>query len=338
VVALSQPLTISTVQDMRWISVEEASAIAACRATAAAMAGKLAFPAARADELALAVTEAASNLHKHARAGALLLRIGVLPGATGIELVTIDDGPGFRDVGAAMRDGHSTAGTLGVGLGAIRRLADSCDLYSVAGHGTTLVARFWPAPADVTTDCAGLIRPINGEYESGDAYAAVRVGQTLTGVLCDGLGHGPLAARAADMAISAVLEDPVREPAALVERVHRRLSPTRGGAVGVVQVTGQTARFSGLGNVAAWILADGERDGMLSVPGIAGHKARTIRQFEYPIPAGAAIVLHSDGLSSRWDLRELPAVETRDPLVIAGALMAEAGVHRDDASVLVLKP
>jgi anti-sigma regulatory factor (Ser/Thr protein kinase) len=338
VVALSRPLTISTVQDMRWISVEEASAMAACRATAAAMAGKLAFPAARADELALAVTEAASNLHKHARAGALLLRIAVLPGTTGIELVTIDDGPGFRDVGAAMRDGHSTAGTLGVGLGAIRRLADSCDLYSVAGHGTTLVARFWPAPAAVTTDCAGLIRPISGEFESGDAYAAVRVGQTLTGVLCDGLGHGPLAARAADMAISAVLEDPAREPAALVEHVHRRLSSTRGGAVGVVQVTGQTARFSGLGNVAAWILADGERDGMLSVPGIAGHKARTIRQFEYPIPAGAAIVLHSDGLSSRWDLRELPAVETRDPLVIAGALMAEAGVHRDDASVLVLKP
>jgi anti-sigma regulatory factor (Ser/Thr protein kinase) len=338
VVALSQPLVISTVADMRWISVEDASATSACRSTAAAMAAKLAFPVARADELALAVTEAASNLHKHARAGALLLRIGVVAAMPCIELVTIDGGPGFRDVSAVMRDGHSTAGTLGVGLGAIRRLAGSCDLYSAAGHGTTLVARFWPAPVAPETDCAGLIRPIGAEYESGDAYAAVRVGQTLTGVLCDGLGHGPLAARAADMAISAVLEDPASEPAALVERIHRRLSSTRGGAVGVVQVSGRTARFSGLGNVAAWILADGERDGLLSVPGIAGHKARTIRQFEYPIPADAVIVLHSDGLTSRWDLRALPALEARDPLVIAGALMAEAGVHRDDASVLVLKP
>jgi anti-sigma regulatory factor (Ser/Thr protein kinase) len=338
VVALSELLVLSTVEDMRWISVEDASAMAACRSTAASMAAKLAFTGARVDELALAVTEAASNLHKHARAGALLLRIGIVAGTTCIELVTIDDGPGFRDVSAAMRDGHSTAGTLGVGLGAIRRLASSCDLYSVAGHGTTLVARFFPAQVPPEADCAGLIRPIGGEYESGDALAAVRVGQTLTGVLCDGLGHGPLAAKAADTAISAVLEDPAGEPAALLERVHRRLSSTRGGAVGVVQVTGRTARFSGLGNVAAWILADGQRDGLISVPGIAGHKARTIRQFEYPIPAGAAIVLHSDGLSSRWDLRELPAIEARDPLVIAGALLAEAGAHRDDASVLVLKP
>ena len=45
-----------------------------------------------------------------------------------------------------MRDGHSTSGTLGIGLGAIRRLADFCDLYSVPGHGTVLVARFWPEP------------------------------------------------------------------------------------------------------------------------------------------------------------------------------------------------
>jgi anti-sigma regulatory factor (Ser/Thr protein kinase)/acyl-coenzyme A thioesterase PaaI-like protein len=339
VVALSQQLAVSTVQDMRWITVEDASALATCRSTAAAMAAKLAFPAARVDELALVVTEAASNLHKHARAGSLLLRIDLVPADPCLELVTIDAGPGFRDVTAAMRDGHSTAGTLGIGLGSIRRLADSCDLYSVAGHGTALVARLWPAPRPAAvTECAGLIRPIISEYESGDAYAAVRVGQTLTAVLCDGLGHGPLAARAADAAIGAVLEDPASEPAALLERVHRRLNPTRGGAVGIVQVTGRTARFAGLGNVAAWLIADGQRDGLVSVPGIAGHKARSIRQFEYQVPDDAAIVLHSDGLSSRWDLRALPALEARDPLVIAAALLAEAGVHRDDASVLVLKP
>ena len=51
-----------------------------------------------------------------------------------------------------------------------------------------------------------------------------------------------------------------------------------------MQITDQTARFAGLGNVAAWILADGARSGMLSVPGIAGHQARTIRQFEYEVP------------------------------------------------------
>jgi anti-sigma regulatory factor (Ser/Thr protein kinase) len=323
---------------MRWIRVEDVSAVASCRSAAAAMAGKLRFSAVRADHLALAVTEAASNLHKHAREGSLLLRISNDSATPRIELITIDSGPGLRDVRTAMRDGHSTAGTLGIGLGAIRRLADSCDLYSVPGHGTALVARFWATPAKLACDFAGLIRPIASEIDSGDAFAAVRAGPTVTGVLCDGLGHGPLAAAASREAIAAILEDPAPEPAALIRRAHQRLSRTRGGAIGIVQVTGQTARFAGLGNVAAWILADGSRTGMLSVPGIAGHKARTIRQFEYPVPGDAAIVLHSDGLSSRWDIGALPGLEGNDPLVIAAALLAEAGIHRDDAGVLVLKP
>jgi anti-sigma regulatory factor (Ser/Thr protein kinase) len=323
---------------MRWIRVEDVSAVASCRSTAAAMAGKLGFTAVRADILAMAVTEAASNLHKHAREGSLLLRISNDSAIPCIELITIDSGPGLRDVRAALRDGHSTAGTLGIGLGAIRRLADSCELYSVPGHGTALVARFWAAPAKLACGFAGLVRPIASEIDSGDAFAAVRSGPTVTGVLCDGLGHGPLAAAASSEAITAILEDPGPEPAALIRRAHQRLSRTRGGAIGIVQVAGQTARFAGLGNVAAWILADGSRTGMLSVPGIAGHQARTIRQFEYPLPRGAAIVLHSDGLSSRWDISALPGLEGNDPLVVAAALLAEAGIHRDDASVLVLKP
>jgi hypothetical protein len=256
----------------------------------------------------------------------------------GIELVTIDAGPGLRDAGAAMRDGHSTSGTLGIGLGAIQRLADFCDLYSVAGHGTVLVARFWPEPRSSPDSCAGLARPIEGETECGDIFAVEESDGTLTGVLCDGLGHGPLAAIAANEAVHAVLDGPIGDPAAAVARAHSRMSHTRGGALAVVQVTGRTVRFCGLGNVAAVILADGARKSMLSVPGIAGHQARAIRQFEYDAPPGAAIILHSDGLTSRWSPDSLPGITGRDPLVAAAALLAEAGTHRDDASVLVLRP
>jgi hypothetical protein len=159
----------------------------------------------------------------------------------------------------------------------------------------------------------------------------------VTAVLCDGLGHGPLAAAAAAAGVAAVLDDPAGEPAALLERVHRRMSGTRGGAVGVVQVGGQLARFAGLGNVAASIVSDGQRKSMISIPGIAGVQARTIRQFEYDVPPGSAVIVHSDGVSSRWEAAALPALETRDPLLIAAVLLAEAGVHRDDAGVLVLK-
>ena len=336
-VPLSWPLQAPSPQDMRWLRVEDASAVAACRQAVQNMAERLRFPAARIGQLALAVTEAASNLHKHAEQGSLLLCVNRDGPQPGIDLVTIDAGPGVRDVSAALRDGHSTAGTLGIGLGAIQRLADFADMYSRPGHGTSLVARFWVSPPVSQPRWAGLIRPITGETECGDAYGVVPADGAVTAVLCDGLGHGPLAAAAAAAGVAAVLDDPAGEPAALLERVHRRMSGTRGGAVGVVQVSGQLARFAGLGNVAASIVSDGQRKSMISIPGIAGVQARTIRQFEYDVPPGSAVIVHSDGVSSRWEAAALPALEARDPLLIAAVLLAEAGVHRDDAGVLVLK-
>ncbi len=322
---------------MRWVRVEDSSAVGACRGAALALAGRLDFTAHRTDQLVLAASEAASNLHKHAVEGSMLLRIVRDSHGPGIELVTIDAGPGLRDAGAALRDGHSTSGSLGIGLGAIQRLADFYDLYSAPGRSTALVARFWPVPHIAAVPYAGLVRPINGETECGDVFGAAEAAGGVTGVLCDGLGHGPLAARAAQEAVAAVLEDPAAEPAALVERAHRRLASTRGGALGVVQVTGAAVLFAGLGNIAATILAGGARKGMISVPGIAGHQARSIRQFEYTAPPGAAVILHSDGISARWDAAALPGLNTRDPLVIAAELMAQAGTHRDDAGILVVR-
>lgn len=335
---MNRSLVAQAPGDLRWLRVEDPSAAAACRAAAFGLASRLQFPEARIDQLALAVTEAASNLHKHASQGSMLLRITREGGRAGIEMITIDAGPGFRDADAVLRDGHSTSGTLGIGLGAIRRLADFCDLYSVPGRGTALVTRFWPAPHPRAAPYAGLVRPITGETECGDVFGAVEAEGQLTGVLCDGLGHGPLAARAAAEAVAAVLEDPAGEPAALLERAHRRMAHTRGGALAVVQTAGQVIRFAGLGNIAAAVLAGGTRRGMVSVPGIAGHQARTIRQFEYQAPPGAAIILHSDGISGRWEAAALPGLNARDPLVVAAALLAQAGSRRDDVGVLVLKP
>lgn len=334
---MNRLLTAQAPGDQRWLRVEDPSAAAACRGAALALAGRLRFTATRADQLALAVTEAASNLHKHARQGSMLLRINRDGGQPGIELVTIDAGPGLRDASVALRDGHSTSGTLGIGLGAIRRLADFCDLYSVPGHSTVLVARFWPEPRPGAASSAGLVRPITGETDCGDVFGAFEEDGSVTGVLCDGLGHGPLAAIAATEAVAVVHESPAADPAALVERAHRRISHTRGGAIGVARIAGSVVQFAGLGNVAAVILGDGVRQSMISVPGIAGHQARTIRQFEYAAPPGAAVILHSDGISSRWTPQALPGLYARDPLTIAAALLAEAGTRRDDAGLLVLR-
>jgi anti-sigma regulatory factor (Ser/Thr protein kinase) len=339
VVTLGQQLTTPGVDEMRWLRVADVSAVSGCRRAAVALAGRLGFPAARTEQLALAVTEAASNLHKHAREGSMLLRICRDGGLPGVELVAIDAGPGVADVAAAQRDGHSTAGTLGVGLGAIRRMADSSAMYSAPGRVTALAARFWPhAYQPAGPDCAGLTRPITGETECGDVYWAGYCGGVLTGALCDGLGHGPLAAAAAREAIAAVSGSPSGQPAAQLERAHRQMAGTRGGALAIVAIEGSNAAFAGLGNVAGWILAGDARTALVSRPGIAGHQARGLRQQECVLPAGAAVVLHSDGLTSRWDTRSLPGLAGQNSLVMAAALLGDAAVRRDDASVLVLKP
>jgi anti-sigma regulatory factor (Ser/Thr protein kinase) len=339
VVTLGQWLTTPGADEMRWLRVADVSAAAACRRAAVAMADRLGFPATRTEQLALAVTEAASNLCKHAREGSVLLRICRDAGVSGVELVAVDTGPGIPDVAAAQRDGHSTAGTLGVGLGAIRRMADFTDMYSVPGRVTALAARFWPrAHHPEGADCAGLTRPMSNETECGDMYWAGYSGGVLSGALCDGLGHGPLAAAAAREAMAAVSGSSSSEPAAQLERAHRQMSGTRGGALAIVAIDGSNAAFAGLGNVAGWVLAGDARSALVSMPGIAGHQARAFRQQECALPAGAAVVLHSDGLTSRWDTRSLPGLAASGSLVMAAALLGVAAVHRDDAGVLVLKP
>src|SRR6201999_3975703 len=98
---MNRTLVAQAPGDLRWLRVEDPSAAAACRRAAQALASRLDFPAARTDQLTLAGTEAAANLHKHASQGSMLLRIARGGGSPGIEMVTIDAGPGLRDAGAA---------------------------------------------------------------------------------------------------------------------------------------------------------------------------------------------------------------------------------------------
>ncbi|MFD0684295.1 ATP-binding SpoIIE family protein phosphatase [Actinomadura fibrosa] len=330
------------VGDALWIRVEEESAAAGVRRRVTALAERLGFAGERLGQVRLAATEAATNLAKHARQGEMLVRIVREGEAAALEFVCVDRGPGIADVAGSRLNGFSTSGTLGIGLGSIERLADRSGLHSLPGAGTVLFARFVRADDASAADgppFAGLTRPIDGEDECGDAYAAHVADGTVYAMLCDGLGHGPLAARAAQEAVRAVRDAvlPAR-PAELLERVHRRLGPTRGGAVAVAAVdpAAGTVRFAGLGNIAGWIVGGGRRQGMISVPGIAGTHAKRFREDVYPLPPGGVVVLHSDGLTDRWDAAERPGLFQRPPLLIASVLLRDAGIRHDDRSVLAV--
>jgi hypothetical protein len=96
-------------------------------------------------------------------------------------------------------------------------------------------------------------------------------------------------------------------------------------------------RFAGLGNVAGTVVAAGKLHTMVSHSGTAGHEARHIREFQYPWTSDSLIVMHSDGLSSHWDLASFPGLLHRHPSVVSGVLYREAARERDDACVMVGK-
>lgn len=169
--ALGAPLMLDC-EDVAWFRDQPEAA----RGAAAALGRRTGLGEHRTAELVLAVAELATNMTKHAVDGSLLLRVLRDRAVAGVEVVVVDSGPGMSDVEAALRDGTSTAGTLGIGLGSIRRLADTFHVHSQPELGTVQVARFWPhpVPASVAGEPAvqGITRPIGGEQVCGDAWAA----------------------------------------------------------------------------------------------------------------------------------------------------------------------
>ncbi|MCK2216385.1 SpoIIE family protein phosphatase [Actinomadura sp. ATCC 31491] len=326
-------------RDESWVRIEDASAIGAARRAATSLAEACGFDEHDRGRVAVAVSEAASNLVKHAVEGSMLIRTH--PEADdAVEVIALDKGPGIRDLTRAVRDGYSTAGTLGIGLGGITRMASAHEVYSLPGRGTVVSMSFTAAgTAPPASRMSGVTRPIGEEIVSGDAYAYVEDGDTATGLLCDGLGHGPAAATASRRAVE-VFQDlsdlPVLQ---LLERLHRALAGTRGGAVAVARLdrAGGVVRYAGLGNVSGWIVHAEGRQGMISVPGIAGHQRSRLREYEYAVPPHSMLVLHSDGLTERWDVAAFPGLAARSPAVVAATLLRDAGTRRDDATVLAMK-
>jgi anti-sigma regulatory factor (Ser/Thr protein kinase) len=322
-----------------WFRFDDHSAVGAARRHAVEAAQALQLSDRKVADLAIIATELGTNLIRHATDGVLLVRPVREADNAGMELVSIDSGPGIADLERFHRDGHSTAGTLGIGLGAVMRLADRYDAYSTPGRGTVMVAQMWQQRHPASAWAEALTRPMTGETVSGDGYAIRHDDGRGLVLVCDGLGHGPLAAAATQAALNIFASTAVDSPAAVVERLHRGMSHTRGAAllVALIDPGASVVRVCGLGNISAVILTGNERRGVVSMPGIAGHGKASIREFEYPCAPDSLLVAHSDGVTDRWDLNAYDGLQTRAPLLVAATVLRDAGVRRDDACVLAAR-
>ena len=320
----------------------DASRVGEARRFATQFARECGFDETEAGRVALVVTELGNNLVRHARHGRLLLT--GRPEHRQLEIVSIDDGPGIADIRRCLGDGFSTGGTPGTGLGAVQRLAHSFDIHSEMPHGTVIVARLQAGEAAVADRDAALWAgaisvPAPGESACGDAWAVVMEGPRAAVLVADGLGHGPDAARAADEAVRIFSLEPWAAPREQLARLHAGLRGTRGAALTVLRADSEagTVRSAGAGNVLARLVSGTSDRTVLGQHGTAGVQIRSPEEVTTPWPAHALLVVHSDGIESRWQPELLRPVLGRDPVLAAALLVRQHCRGRDDTTALVLR-
>lgn len=326
------------------LPIVESSQAGEARRIALALASRLGFNETERGKVGLVVTEAANNLVRHARDGELVIQPLTRNEIEGIEILALDKGPGISNINQCLRDGFSTAGTPGTGLGAMTRLSALFDIYSVPKLGSACLAQLWAKSLPIKSleshvESGVVCLPKMGEEISGDAWAtAQNSGRTLL-LVADGLGHGPQAAQASHEAVRIFRANLGKSPKEIVEAAHAALRSTRGAALAIAEVDFEqlTVRFAGVGNISGTILAQEKTNSLVSYNGTVGHEVRKIQEFVYPWPKDGLLVMHSDGLATQWRLDRYPGLVAKHPSLIAGVLYRDFNRGRDDVTVLVVR-
>lgn len=325
----------------QFIPVSDSSQVGEARRAAAKIAETTELNATERGRVAIVVTELATNIvrHCHPHGGHVLLRA---VDATTLEVIAVDRGRGM-DAAQCMRDGYSTTGTAGQGLGAIQRQSTHFDVYS-SPAGTVIRAEI--ATADSQRERRlplpfGIVQtPAPNETLCGDGWRMVHEGTKISLMVIDGLGHGLHAAEAAQAASQAFDEDPFADPESLLHRCHRKLASTRGAAVATASIDGvaKTLRYAGVGNIGGTLLTGAQTRGMMSHNGTLGHQVRKIQAMDFDwSPEQSTLVMQSDGVQSRWTLDSYPGLLARHPALLAAVLHRDFIRGRDDATVAVVR-
>ena len=326
------------------IPVSESSQVGEARRAANRVAEAAKFSVSECGEVSIIASELATNLHRYGRNGRMIIQPVAQTSGTVVEMVAVDSGPGMEDISRCMRDGYSRGGTAGNGLGSVRRLSTEFDIYSIPGKGTIVFSRVGPrqrgsAPPAGRFQWATVAAAAPHETLCGDAWRIHEREEELSILIADGLGHGPAASQAAECAAGLFESNPFIDPAAFMATAHRGLSGTRGaaGGAGHLSASAKILRYAGVGNIAGWILsADGSR-GLFTHNGTLGMQAPTFKQMEYAWPDRGLLIMHSDGLQSRWSFENYPGLLFRHPAVIANVLYRDFVRGRDDVTVAVIR-
>lgn len=325
----------------RRIAVAEESQVGEARRCTIEMCNRLGADQTFAGKAAIVATEMARNIVRHGGGGELLIRELPHPQHSSIDLLALDKGPGMRNAAECLRDGYSTIGTAGTGLGSIKRLSDQFEVYTAQARGTVLWARLCmsEAASKEQFDIGGVSIAMPGEEVCGDVWEAIELPGVLRVIVADGLGHGIFAEQAAREAISVFRSHPRLGIPQTMELMHQALTKTRGAAASTVELraTDRQVISSGVGNVSMRLVDQEKSKNLISDNGTLGASVRKMQSFSQPWSPDMLLVMHTDGVGTQWNLDDYPGLFQRHPSLIAGVLYRDFKRTRDDATVVAAR-
>lgn len=332
------------VTDVTAVAVDESADAVVARHAAERVAAAEGFEADAVDDIGLVATELAANIHEHGGGGTLAIKAIEDTSHAGIRLESVDAGPGIQDVETAFTSGASTAGSLGLGLAIVNQLMDEVKVSTPegAGAGTRLVAERWLAPERACpgtspAQVGAASRAVEGEAHNGDAFVVKTWDDRTLVCVIDGLGHGPLAHRAATAARNYVEAHFDRPLSAIFQGADRACKGTRGVVMAVARFdwAAETLTLANVGNIAARA-AGPDRTGFVVRRGVVGgnHPEPSVVTRDWR--PEYTMVLHSDGISTRWDWDDLRGAGDGSAGGIANWLLRTHGKAADDATALVV--
>lgn len=303
------------------------------------------FSVARLGELDIIVAELVSNLVKHAGGGQVWVKLLEEGGQQGIELISVDNGPGMKDVTRMVADGVSTKNTLGQGLGAMKRLSDVFQIFSQKGWGTVIIIRLFkerlPHVKKIPKEeIRSVVLPKPGEEACGDGFFSTTTKDHIKMFLGDGLGHGPEAAHAVTEAGNAFLNCTENNPTEIIRHLNNEVKKTRGlvGTVAVFDIHQKKWKICGVGNISTKIMSPANGKNLIAYNGIIGlNVPRTLNAQEIDYEKGQHIIMCNDGLKSKWETVNYAAIQRYDASILSAALLKDYARQTDDMSVAVCK-
>jgi len=291
----------------------------------------------RTEELVLIISELGTNLVRHAQHGEMRLGHEQTADGTHIIVSATDRGPGMSSIAEALRDGFSTSGGLGRGLGLVQRLSDRFEVTS-SPDGSQFVA----VQAELghrPVRFAAAARPYPGEAVSGDAWSIQWQGASCRIAVIDGAGHGPAAAAASQVARAVLEGHPGSSPVDVLSRCHTALRGTRGAVITVALIDAARGSLTvaGVGNIESYLATGRKERHLVTQRGMLGSTMPNVRPVEIALDDDWLLALHSDGIRARFSLQE-PAIGAARSLglqELANAILEGFASPTDDALVLV---